>query len=131
MLTRWWGTNKDNFDGWCEYRRLMRVRFCCPKVQLIEKYDGRIDPHNHLGKWTNAYGAELQLEWVHFFCRTLNIIPMNWHLETELLHGTDEWDILRQGFLMTFNFEYGFECIDEVLQEVKDQSSETQRIPWI
>ena len=44
---------------------------------------------------------------------------MNWYLETELCHGTDEWDILRQGFFMTFSFEDGFECIDEALQEVK------------
>jgi len=44
---------------------------------------------------------------------------MNWYLETELCRGTEEWDILRQGFLMTFSFEDGFKCIDEALQEVK------------
>jgi len=44
---------------------------------------------------------------------------MNWYLEIELHHGTDEWDILRQGFLLKFSFEDVFECIDEVLQEVK------------
>ena len=32
MPTRWWGTHKDNFDGWREYRRIMRVRFGHPKV---------------------------------------------------------------------------------------------------
>ena len=52
-------------------------------------------------------------------CHTLDVIPMNWYLETELHHGTKEWDILRQEFLMTFNFEDGFECIEEALQEVK------------
>lgn len=31
----------------------------------------------------------------------------------------NEWDILTWGFLMTFSFEDGFECIDEALQEVK------------
>jgi len=85
----------------------------------MEKYDGRSDLHDHLAKWTDAYGAETQLEWVHLFCHTLDVIPMNWYWETELHHGTDEWDILRQGFLMTFIFEDGFECIDEALQEVK------------
>jgi len=44
---------------------------------------------------------------------------MNWYLETELCHNTIEWDILREGFVRTFNFADGFESIDEALQEVK------------
>jgi len=40
-------------------------------------------------------------------------------LGTELHHGTTEWDILRESFLLTFNFEDGFESINEVLQEIK------------
>lgn len=44
---------------------------------------------------------------------------MNWYLETKLCHATKEWDVLRQGFMMTFSFEDGFESIDEALQEVK------------
>ena len=44
---------------------------------------------------------------------------MNWYLETELRHGTAEWDILREGFLLTFSFEHGFASIDEALQEIK------------
>jgi len=44
---------------------------------------------------------------------------MNWYLEKELCHDTGEWDILREGFIMTFSFEDGFDCIDEALQEVK------------
>lgn len=43
---------------------------------------------------------------------------MNWYVETKLHHGTGEWDILREGFIMTFNFEDRFDCIDEALQEV-------------
>ena len=112
MPARWWGTHKDNFDGCCEYKILMRVR-------LIEKYDGRSDSHDHLEKCTDAYGVESQPKWVHLFCHTLDIILMNWYLETKLRHGTEEWDILRQGFIMTFNFEDGFDYIDTALQEVK------------
>lgn len=56
---------------------------------------------------------------VHIFSHTLDIIPMNWYFETELHHGTTEWDILREIFLMTFSFEDGFKSIDEALQEVK------------
>jgi len=40
-------------------------------------------------------------------------------LEKELCHGTAEWDILRESFLLTFSFEDGFECIYEVIQEIK------------
>ena len=53
------------------------------------------------------------------FCHTLDVIPMNWYIETEHCHGTGDWDILHEGFLMTFSFEDGFDIIDEALQEVK------------
>jgi len=58
---------------------------------------------------------EPQPVWVHLFCHTLDIIPMNWYLEIELRRGTVEWDVLREGFVRTFNFEDGLESIDEVL----------------
>lgn len=51
---------------------------------------------------------------------------MNWYLEIELCHGIEEWDILRQGFLMMFIFEDVFENINEALQEVK---AEIFRVP--
>lgn len=89
-------------------------------MRLIEKYDGRNDPSDHLAKWNGVYGAEPQSEWAHLFFHTLDVIPMNWFMETELRHGTKEWDVLHQVFFMTFNFEDGFECIDEALQEVKE-----------
>jgi len=53
---RWWGTHKDNFNGWHEYIKMMRVQFARAKVLLIEKYDGRSDPPNHLAKWTDVVG---------------------------------------------------------------------------
>jgi len=43
---------------------------------------------------------------------------MNWYLETKLHHGTGEWDILHEGFIMMFSFEDGFNCINKALQEV-------------
>lgn len=86
---------------------------------MTDKYDGQDDPCVHLAKWAQAYGEKPQLEWVHLFCHTLDVIPMNWYLETQLCHGTGEWDILHEGFVMAFNFEDGFDYIDEVLQEVK------------
>ena len=97
----------------------MLTRFGKPKVRMIEKYDRKDDLRTHLAKWAQAYGAKPQPEWVHLFCHTLDVILMNWYMETELYHGTSEWDILCEGFIMTFNFEDKFDCIDKVLQEVK------------
>lgn len=31
MPTRWWGTHKDNFDDWCMYRKMMRLRLVAQK----------------------------------------------------------------------------------------------------
>lgn len=53
------------------------------------------------------------------FCHTLDTIPMNWYLEIEVRHRTSKWDVLKERFLLTFNFEDVFECIDESLQEMK------------
>lgn len=86
---------------------------------MIDKYDGKDDPCTNLAKWAKAYGMKPQTDWVHLFCHTLDVIPMNWYLETELCHGTSEWDILCEGFIMMFIFKDGFDCIDEALQEVK------------
>ena len=58
---------------------------------------------------------------------------MNWYLEMELRHGTTEWDILKESFLLTFSFEDGFECIVEVLQEIKATIFRTPKesVEWI
>lgn len=95
MPSRWWGTQKDSFDDWHMYRKMMRLQFGHPQVQLTEKYDGRDDPYDHLAKWTKVYGAEPQFEWVHLFCDTLDVISMNWYLETELRYGIEERDVLQ------------------------------------
>jgi len=86
---------------------------------MIEKYDGKDDPCTHLAKWAWAYGAKPQPKSVHLLCNTLNVILMNWYLETELHHGTGEWGILLEGFIIIFNFEDEFDCIDKALEEVK------------
>lgn len=45
---------------------------------------------------------------------------MNWYTETELCHGTGEWDVLREGFLLTFTFEdHWSNTVDNALQAVK------------
>lgn len=86
---------------------------------LTKKYAGRNDACNHLARCSKVYGIGSQPNWVHIFCHTLHIIPTNWYLEMDLHHGTTKRDVLREWFLMTFNFGYGFESINEALQEVK------------
>jgi len=45
---------------------------------------------------------------------------MNWYTETELCHGTSEWDVLRKGFLSTFTFEDRWsDTVDDTLHAVK------------
>lgn len=45
------------------------------------------------------------------------MIPQNWYLETELRHGTLDWDELNEGLLLTFSFKDGWDCIDDALQD--------------
>ena len=107
------------------YNMMTQSLHCVPsEVWNLPTYDGLNDvdvfldafEREVLEKWAKAYGAKPQPEWVHLFCHTLDVIPMNWYLETDLHHGTGEWDILLEGFIMTFIFEDGFDCIHEVLQ---------------
>ena len=89
-------------------RRAKMAEFYLHNMALIDM--NIWDPNVKLG--------DLQLmafaspEWVHLFCHTLDVISMNWYLETEFRDGTGEWDILREGFIMTFSLEDGFDCID-------------------
>lgn len=72
----------------------MRTHFGKLKVPMIDKYDEQVDLHELLAKWAQAYVEKPQPEWVHLFCYTLDIVPMNWYVETELCHGIGEWDIM-------------------------------------
>jgi len=56
---------------------------------------------------------------VHIFIHTLDVIPKKWYLETELRHGTTDWDEMKESFFLMFSFEVGFTGIDEAFQEIK------------
>ena len=87
---------------------------------LTDKHDGRDDRRAHHAKWTEVYEEEPQPDWVYLFCHTLDIIPMNWYTNTKLHHGMSEWDILHEGFLLTFMFEdHGWDIVDDALEAVK------------
>ena len=111
----WWGTHKNNFADWKEYQRMMKLQFGYAKIHMTEKYIGKDDLHDYLSCWMKEWGEEPQPEWDHIFCHTLDTIPMNWYLETELRHGTAEWDVLKERFMLTFSFVDGFKCIDAAL----------------
>lgn len=99
---------------------MMRLRFRIAQMQLADKYDRWDDPRIHLAKYSKVYGEEPQPEWVHLFYHTLDVISMNWYTEMELYHGTSEWDILRERFLLIFMFKYHlWDTVDNALQAVK------------
>lgn len=49
---RWWGTHKENFPGWKEYRRMTKLSFRYANTRITEKYNGKDDPCQHLAPWT-------------------------------------------------------------------------------
>lgn len=98
----------------------MRLRFSHENIRLVEMYNGKDDPRENLSHWTMAWGEEPQPEWVHIFFHTLDVIPMNLYLKTELRHSTTDWYSLKERFILTFSFEYGCQCIDASLQEIKE-----------
>ena len=108
---------------------MMKLRFGRVNTRITEKYNGRGDPRDHLLKWTKVWGTKPHPEWVHIFFHTSDTIPMNWYLETELRHSNTEWDVLKEGFLLTFIFEDGFTSIEEALQEIKVVNFRTPTSP--
>jgi len=55
---------------------------------------------------------------------------MNWYIEMELHHGTSEWDILCEGFLLTFMFEdRWWDTVGDALQVVKATILKTPQEP--
>lgn len=99
---------------------MMKLQFVYANTHIAEKYTRKYDLREHLARWKKAWGEEPRPKWVHIFFHTLDTISMNWYLETELQQKTAEWDVLKESFLLTFNFEDRFECIDKSLQEIKD-----------
>lgn len=93
---RSWGTHKDNIGYWREYRK------------ITKKYTGKDDPQHPLSRWTMTWGEEPRLEWVHVFFHTLDVIPLNSYLETELCHVIIDWNDMKDNFILTFRFKYGF-----------------------
>lgn len=62
MPSHWWGTHKEKFVGWREYRRMMKLRFGYVNTRMTKKYNKKDDPCDHLAQWTRAWGTEPQPE---------------------------------------------------------------------
>jgi len=62
----------------------MWIRFGSIDTQIEVKYDGKVDPHEHIHRCTSVSKEIPEQELVHGFIQTLEMIPMNWYLETKL-----------------------------------------------
>ena len=71
----------------------------------------------------------MEPKWVHIFIHTLNRVPMNWYPETKLRHGTTEWAALKEILILTFNFESGFQGLDESLLAIQDVIFDMPKTP--
>ena len=106
-LARCWGAHKESLGGWKEFCKLKRLRFGHADMKITEKYDGQKYPHENLSRWTTTWGTKPQLEWVHMFFHSLDMIPQQWYLEIELCHGTTDWDEMIEALLLTYSFPNG------------------------
>jgi len=63
----------------------------------------------------------------------LDVIPINWYLETDLHHGTVNWNDMKDNFIFTFSFVDGFQFIDDALQEIREEILWTpnELIAWL
>jgi len=53
---------------------------------------------------------------------------MNWYTEIELCHGTTEWDVFQEGFMLTFMLKDRWsDTVDDALQATKQLSSKYPR----
>jgi len=66
----------------------MWIKFGLEDTRVEVKYDGKVDPWEHIYHYTSVWKEVAEQEWVHGFIHTLETIPMNWYLETKLQHGT-------------------------------------------
>ena len=117
--TRWWHAHKENIASWDDLKRLMAIRFSHDKECLRQKYKGESDPRSHIKICEQSWSDIPEDEWVHLFIHTLDQIPRNWYMETELRRGTITWPLMIDSFLLTFTFESEYPSIDQALDIIK------------
>lgn len=98
----------------------MWIRFGQINIEMEIKYDGQTNPREHIQLCTTTWKEIPQQEWVHGFIHTLETIPKNWYLETNLRHGTVNWEDMVNALILKFGFEDDFPYIDLALQTIKN-----------
>jgi len=84
------------------------------------KYTCQTSQRKHIDSCIETWQAVPQIEWVHMFISTLDIIPRNCYIELELRRGTKTWGEMVKHFIGTFSFEDDNPAIDGALQVVKE-----------
>jgi hypothetical protein len=89
---QWWGAHKKVIQDWYQCKRLMRIRFGrSQQDRLLQKYDGRGNPRQHIDDCVTNWRLVPPEEWTHYFIHTLEGIPSNWYKEQELRRETVSW----------------------------------------
>jgi len=114
----------------------MWINFDSIDTKKEVKYDAKVDPQEHIHRCTSVWKEIPKQEWVHGFIHTLEMIPMNWYLETEPRHGTTNLTNLVEGFMPTFSFEDDFPSIDSTHQVIRakffeNEASLTWEHDWV
>ena len=110
---RWWYAHKGNIASWDDLKRLMAIGFSTDKASIQQKYTGQSDPRSHIQTCEQNWSDIPEDEWVHRFIHTLDTVPRNWYIETELRKGTTTWPFMIDNFLLMFTFESEYPSVDQ------------------
>jgi len=98
----------------------MTTRFSLAVIFEGIKYTGKTFPGDNVDHCIAAWQGIPEIQWVHRFASTLDIVPKNWYVKLELRRGTADWNMLLKEFICTFDGETDRQCptIDRALQVV-------------
>ena len=97
----------------------MVIRFSTDREYVQQRYIGESDPRSHIQTCEQNWSDITEDEWVHWFIHTLDTVPWNWYIETELHKGMITWPLLVDSFLLTFAFESEYPNVDQALDVIK------------
>jgi hypothetical protein len=120
-LERWQGTNKRNIANWIQCRTLMITRFLEQVKGCEFRYTSQSFLKYHVRGCEEAWSCIHQEQWVHKFINNLDIMTINWYVESELHLTTVDWQGMIQNFVATFLFEIQQPLVDQALQVVRQK----------
>jgi len=82
--SRWWATHKAHIEDCSQLKTLISARFSSVIIFTRTKYIGTTFPGAHVDHCIEAWCETPQIEWVHRFTSTLDIIPKNRYVKLEL-----------------------------------------------